>query len=428
MGGYPMNSASKSKFQGIVKNGDHLVLLYKTESDITLTVTSYISNCLVNNIRCIYIKGDTDTSLIIKALDQIDLYQPYIDSGQLVFISKEDAYSKHGKFNPDSMIEMLKKFSKEAISDGFDGIGISGEISWVLEYDQGFGLINEYEWKLNDKIFGEFPVSALCRYNMDKFTDEMIINVIQLHPYLVIGNEVHENPFYIPPIAFKENKLAKYQVLTWLENIVNFTNTKSDYARRIEQNEEAFNSLKSELTDEIINTMVNLLELHDIYTTTHSHNVANLSRNLAKTLNLSRELITIVYYTALVHDIGKIRVPSEILNKPTQLNEAEYNVIQKHPEWGAKALNTSKKLSEIARYVLHHHERYDGLGYPKNIKGEDIPLVSRILTICDAYDAMTNDRPYRKAYTKAYAIKEIKSCAGTQFDPDLVEVFIKEIA
>lgn len=223
------------KFDGIIKLGDHLVLLYDGKSEITDTVVAYISNSLLNNHKFIYITGDTDVKTIQEKLKERELFNSYIDSRQLVFLDQNDAYSKEGKFNPERMKELLKILAIEAQKDGFEGLAISGEISWVLEYDKGFDLINEYEWKINSEVFGVFPVTALCRYNMDKFTDEMIINVIQLHPFLILNNKVYENPFYIPAIAYETNSIPKYQVKTWLENIVKFSSAKSEFNRRLKE-------------------------------------------------------------------------------------------------------------------------------------------------------------------------------------------------
>ncbi len=422
-----MNGVSESRFNGIIELGDHLVLLYESESNITETVVSYITNSLKNNHKFIYISGDTDTLMIINSLKQLNLYNSFVESNQLLFLDKKDAYSKSGKFNPDKMKDLLIELAIDAQKEGYEGLAISGELSWVLDYDEGFDLINEYEWKINSEVFGRYPVTALCRYNMDKFTDEMIINVIQLHPFLIINNKVYENPFYIPAIAYETNDIAKYQVKTWLENIVNFSSTKSEFNERLQEKEDAYEYIKNELVNEIIYSMIGLLELHNEYTSSHSENVAKLARKLAQAMGFSREKETIVYYTALIHDIGKIKVPAEYLDKTTSLTFEEYNLIKKHPEWGAQALNHSGNLDEVAKYILHHHEFYDGNGYPDQISKEEIPLVSRMISVCDAYDAMTNDRPYRNAYTKGYAIQELMRCKGKQFDPNIVDIFIDNV-
>ncbi len=128
---------------------------------------------------------------------------------------------------------------------------------------------------------------------------------------------------------------------------------------------------------------------------------------------------------AALHDIGKIAVADSIILKPGKLTPEEWELVKKHPEVGYRIAKSSIDLAAIADAILTHHENWDGSGYPEGLKGEEIPLVSRIISIVDAYDAMTNDRPYRKAFTREQAIAEIKRYSGTKYDPKLVEVFIK---
>ncbi|MFP4016218.1 MAG: HD-GYP domain-containing protein, partial [Halanaerobiales bacterium] len=126
---------------------------------------------------------------------------------------------------------------------------------------------------------------------------------------------------------------------------------------------------------------------------------------------------------AMLHDIGKVAVDDSILNKPGPLNQQEWQEIMKHSEAGYRIAHASFELSQIANYILCHHERWDGKGYPLGKKGLDIPLLSRIISVIDAYDVMTHDRPYRKAISHQKAIEELLYCAGKQFDPEIVDVF-----
>lgn len=129
----------------------------------------------------------------------------------------------------------------------------------------------------------------------------------------------------------------------------------------------------------------------------------------------------------LLHDIGKIAIDENILNKPEKLSFDEWEEVKRHPEIGYRILSTANGMAEIAEYVLAHHERWDGLGYPKGLKGEELPLQPRIIAIADAYDAMTSSRSYRDALSNKVAIEELKKNAGTQFDPVLVELFIQKV-
>ena len=176
---------------------------------------------------------------------------------------------------------------------------------------------------------------------------------------------------------------------------------------------------------DMILTMIRILEYHDTYTKGHSKNVATTASLIAEKLGLNDELIRKTYWAALVHDVGKIVVPSSILNKETKLTLEEFEVIKKHPVYGHDFLSTSPELRDLARYVFHHHERWDGKGYPAGISGEEIPLISRIIMVADSWDAMRSDRPYRKGLSKEKATEEILKHSGAQFDPNIAKVFIK---
>lgn len=167
------------------------------------------------------------------------------------------------------------------------------------------------------------------------------------------------------------------------------------------------------------------IEAKDRYTIGHSERVAKIALEICKGLGLSEEETGKIFQAALLHDIGKIGIRYEELNKPEKLTPKEYEMFKLHPVIGKKILQPITFLQDILPYIYHHHEQYDGSGYPDGLRGEEIPLGARILAIADTYDAMTSDRPYRPALSHEVAIEELKRCAGTQFDPKIVEVFIK---
>lgn len=176
---------------------------------------------------------------------------------------------------------------------------------------------------------------------------------------------------------------------------------------------------------EIILSITNMLEIHDSYTQGHCRNVATLARDIARKLELSEEEIEKAYWSGILHDIGKVLIPKRILNKKGKLDNQEFEIIKKHPEWGYQTLIKSKTLNNIAEYVLHHHERWDGNGYPASLKGNQIPLIASILALADAWDAMSSSRPYRQALSEELALEQIKKNRGTQFCPQVCDVFLE---
>lgn len=159
----------------------------------------------------------------------------------------------------------------------------------------------------------------------------------------------------------------------------------------------------------------------------HSARVSQLCEALGKALGLSVEDISELKTVGLMHDIGKIILDDRILDKPAGLSDAEFSEIKRHAETGYRILSSVNEFAQLAEYVLAHHERWDGKGYPKGLQGEDIPLQARIIAIADSYDAMTSDRPYRKALNEEYAIEEIRRNSGTQFDPYITSVFLEKV-
>jgi len=174
----------------------------------------------------------------------------------------------------------------------------------------------------------------------------------------------------------------------------------------------------------LLSVVVKALEYYDYYTRGHSENVARYATLFAEKLGLDRNTIRRLFWVGMVHDVGKIFVPQHILNKNGFLSPEEYELVKIHPLKSFELLNEAG-LEDIARIARHHHERYDGKGYPDGLSGENIPFESRILSIADAFDAMTTDRPYKKSMTLQEAIVEIERHSGTQFDPYLAKRFVE---
>ncbi|MBQ9141319.1 MAG: response regulator [Lachnospiraceae bacterium] len=181
------------------------------------------------------------------------------------------------------------------------------------------------------------------------------------------------------------------------------------------------------LTVQVMKTLARTIDAKDKYTNGHSIRVAEYSRMIANRLNMNLHDQENIYYIGLLHDIGKIGIPDEIINKTSRLTDEEYAVIKTHPVIGSEILEKMSELPEIALGARWHHERFDGKGYPDSLKGEDIPMVARIIGVADAYDAMSSKRSYRGILPQEYIYKEIKRCSGTQFDPVVAEIMLQII-
>ena len=190
------------------------------------------------------------------------------------------------------------------------------------------------------------------------------------------------------------------------------------------QVEERTRKLKSNMLD-FITTIASTVEMRDPYTAGHQRRVASLASAIARGLKLPEDQVEGLHLAAVVHDVGKIQVPAEILSKPTRLNEIEFRLIKEHPKTGFEVLSSIDFPWPIAEIVLQHHERLDGTGYPGKLKGQETLLEAKILAVADTVEAMASHRPYRAGLGIDAALEEISANKGTLFDPAVVEVCIK---
>jgi response regulator RpfG family c-di-GMP phosphodiesterase len=184
--------------------------------------------------------------------------------------------------------------------------------------------------------------------------------------------------------------------------------------------------LYESLFESVLHTLTSLIAAinkRDLYTEGHCKRVTEASLKLGRAIGVSDYEEDVLRVVGPIHDLGKIGVPDSILLKPGKLTYDEYQIMKDHSACGEEILNRFEILSSEAKIIRHHHERFDGLGYPDTLPGEEIPKCARIIAVCDAYDAMTSDRPYRKALEKDVALAEIKKCRGVQFDPEITDAF-----
>jgi HD-GYP domain-containing protein (c-di-GMP phosphodiesterase class II) len=175
----------------------------------------------------------------------------------------------------------------------------------------------------------------------------------------------------------------------------------------------------------LLHSLTSAVDAKDAYTCGHSERVAVLARHLAVEAGLGEPLAERIYMAGLLHDVGKIGVPESVLQKTGRLTPEEFEQMKKHPAIGARILQDIKQIRDIIPGVLHHHERFDGGGYPARLAGDAIPIFGRVICLADCFDAMTSNRTYRKALPLEVALTEIRRCGGTQFDPNLTEFFLK---
>jgi HD-GYP domain-containing protein (c-di-GMP phosphodiesterase class II) len=198
---------------------------------------------------------------------------------------------------------------------------------------------------------------------------------------------------------------------------------------------EALNTMASRIIDgtkERENILIGILialtraiDAKSPWTAGHSERVTKFTEAIGRGLKLNEDQMRVLTISAILHDIGKIAVPEQILDKPGKLTDEEFNVVKKHPQAGADIISSIPSYETILPGILHHHERWDGTGYPQGIKGEEIPLFARIICIADVYDALTENRPYRKAWSREQVLRFFEEQKEKMFDPELVDIFMK---
>ena len=230
--------------------------------------------------------------------------------------------------------------------------------------------------------------------------------------------------------GFKDVRISNLELSVAIGyHVVNDRSKAIDEVRMLAENDmfrhkvSSRKSVKNKAISAILKTLTEKYEAERI----HSKIVAEYSKKLGEALGLEMEDLRDLTTAAMFHDIGKISIPDDIINKPGKLSDREFEIMKSHTEVGYEILRAADEYSELAIHASSHHEKWNGKGYPRGLKGEEIPYFSRIICIADAFEAMTADRPYRAKQTDEYAASEIIKFAGSQFDPILAKVFVEEV-
>ena len=319
----------------------------------------------------------------------------------------------------------------------------------IIGVDDEEGILDSLRVLLEDTSY-EFvgitnPVEAIERVRQEHF-DLMLLDFMMtpLH-----GDEVVEeirkfnkelyillltgNKDLAPPLeTIKRLDIQGYceksdkfdQLLLLIESAIKSVKQMDEIKRINEKLEDSKEQLEQAYLD-MVQTLRYTVEAKDSYTRGHSDRVSEYSVLIGEKLGLPAEQIKTLRIGGLFHDIGKIGIPDSILLKPAKLTDEEYSQIKNHPSIGAHILGSAAIFQDIIPIVKHHHERYDGNGYPSKLKGEEIPYLARIAAVADTFDAMTSRRSYRGPIDVEHVKEEIKRCEGTQFDPQIAEVFIE---
>lgn len=271
------------------------------------------------------------------------------------------------------------------------------------------------EVKLNARALMVKDVSGNEFYNKEidgRYTDKTVLNLIAA-PVMAAEEVIGVL------VAVNDNEMRTFvgSDLVWVKSIC------SEIGAAIEKIRLYKNVHKLFLSS--IEVLAAAIDGKDPYTHGHSRRVTMYSMVIGKEMKLDNQTLEEIRLSALLHDIGKIAIPESILMKPTRLTDSEWNTLKQHPQKGVNMLEPVEEFAPLFGGIKHHHEHYNGKGYPDGLKGENIPLIARIISVADSYDAMTSKRVYRNAMTEDEALNEIIRCKGIQFDPEIAEIFIE---
>ncbi len=376
-----------------------------------------------------------------------------------VKLEKEHAEALENRANLDSLTGLYNhRFFHDTIKELFEAPEpekkvvslIFIDIDYFKEYNDMFGhlsgdeVLKEISFILKENAGSKN--TTVCRYGGDEFA--IILSNKSESQTVKLAEEIRksfeqahfEGQEHLPSgnltasigIALFNDNMKSYPELIKCADDALYR-AKFINKNKVEVYSSVFDMIKNDIEEEhfdlitSIKTLISVINAKDKYTYGHVERVVIYVKMFAEELDLSESSKKALIYSAYMHDIGKVNIPEVVLNKKMPLDDDEWNIMKQHPQNGAEIVNKVESLSNTAPIIKHHHERYDGKGYPDGLKGKEIPYLSRVLTISDSFDAMTFSRPYRPAMTFAQAIEELEKCSGTQFDPELAKIFIRTI-
>lgn len=283
-------------------------------------------------------------------------------------------------------------------------------VYWIENYDENTHK-SSYQ-SFNNPTYTNLPGGT---YNLHvQLTDSRTDKIMNTETFKITKEfTILENPTF--------RGFATYISIILLVGFSHFA-----FKKRVEKIKEQ-EELATNMFHDTVELLSKVIDTKDKYTTGHSKRVANYSRVIAKAMSYNEEEEESVYGIALLHDLGKITIPDEVLNKPGKLNDYEFTIMKSHASNGADILGSIHSWPDLTLGAKYHHERYDGKGYPDKLAGEDIPQIARIICVADSFDAMYSSRVYRKKLNLSYVLEELEKNAGTQFDPEIVSIFVNLI-
>ncbi len=297
-------------------------------------------------------------------------------------------------------------------------------MDWVVKFDFSNDLIIDSSWNgkysasgnqitfIAEGLTADVSPETSATFGAVMYADK----ILSLESYILEGYK--ECQLRDLPILYILIVLSIIWIVSFIIYIITYYKTRA-YLKRME--------LDSRIILQSISTLTSFIDAKDVYTRNHSTRVALYSVEIGRRLKMSKDELNNLYYISLMHDCGKIGVPDQVLNSKERLSDEEYKIIQSHTELGDKMLVDFTAIPNIRDGAHYHHERFDGKGYPKGLKGTDIPIYARIICVADSFDAMASDRCYRKALTKEKVLEEMVNNAGTQFDPEVNRIMISMI-